>query len=418
MQDKKGSEPGHSSTQCVSDGDSVSVEGSDAGAFRGRRGLAVGLGLAACLLALIGARAFSTSGADSDRAEPRAGGDRALLVDSVLVEFESGYEAEDRFVGRVEAARASDLGFELAGTVASLGVDDGHQVEAGQVLAELDVARLNARRSEVAAGVAEAAATLELATLTADRMAAAQASNAVSKQQLDESQEAQISAAASLQRMNAQLEAIDVDLAKSKLVAPFSGTISVRHVDEGTIVDAGRPIFHLLETGRLEIRAGLSSRAVAGFSKGQSIIVRTAAGDEVAAVVARLLPQRDSRTRTVDVILEPEGEGTSLRDGDLVDVPVKRRIEGLGFWLPRTALTESVRGLWAAYVLVPDGQADLFRLERRQLEVVEESGERVFVRGAIASGERVAAKGLQRLGAGQQVRSGVASQTGAALTKG
>jgi RND family efflux transporter MFP subunit len=340
------------------------------------------------------------------------------LVDSVLVEFESGYEAEDRFVGRVEAARASDLGFELAGTVASLGVDDGHQVEAGQVLAELDVARLNARRSEVAAGVAEAAATLELATLTADRMAAAQASNAVSKQQLDESQEAQISSVASLQRMNAQLEAIDVDLAKSKLVAPFSGTISVRHVDEGTIVDTGRPIFHLLETGRLEIRAGLSSRAVAGFSKGKSIIVRTASGDEVAAVVARLLPQRDSRTRTVDVILEPEGEGTSLRDGDLVDVPVKRRIEGLGFWLPRTALTESVRGLWAAYVLVPDEQADLFRLERRQLEVLEESGERVFVRGAIVSGERVAAKGLQRLGAGQQVRSGVASQTGTALTKG
>ncbi len=289
---------------------------------------------------------------------------------------------------------------------------------AGEVIAELDVARLRARRSELAAGVADAAATLELATLTTERTAAAQASRAVSRQQLDEVKQSKTSASAGLERVQAQLDAIDVDLAKSKLLAPYAGTIAARYVDEGTIVDAGQPIFRLLETSRLEIRAGLSPLAVKGFREGESITLLTAAGDEVQASVSRLLPQRDSRTRTIDVIFEPIDFGGALRDGDLVDIPVARQIVGEGMWLPRTALTESVRGLWAAYVLVAGGEGspDHQRLERRQLEILEEAGDRVYVRGAIADGERVAVNGLQKLAPGQLVR-GVDHSTGVEVSK-
>ena len=82
-------------------------------------------------------------------------------------------------------------------------------------------------------------------------------------------------------------------------------------------------------------------------------------GQPMSAVVERLLPQRNQRTRTVDVIFSVEQEsafadqGTArLRDGDLVEVPVARSIPESGVWLPRSALTESARGLWAAYALV------------------------------------------------------------------
>ncbi|MGI9244671.1 MAG: efflux RND transporter periplasmic adaptor subunit, partial [Verrucomicrobiales bacterium] len=318
----------------------------------------------------------------------------------------------------VEAARASELGFELAGTIVHLSVDDGERIEAGQVIAELDTARLSARRSEVAAGVEDAEATLQLATLTSERTALAQASNAVSVQQLDEAKQSKVSATAALQRMRARLDAIDVDLAKSKLVAPYAGTISARRVDEGTIVDAGQPIFRLLETSKLEIRAGLSPLAVRAFTEGQTVAVWTASGQELQASVTRLLPQRDPRTRTIDVILRPADPGHDLRDGDLVDVPVTRQIVGEGMWLPRTALTESVRGLWAAYVLVPSEETfpDQRRLERRQLEILEEEGDRVFVRGAIGNGDRVAVKGLHRLAPGQLVRV-VDSSAGSELSK-
>ena len=92
--------------------------------------------------------------------------------------------------------------------------------------------------------------------------------------------------------------------------------------------------------------------------------------------------------------------GTANQSG-LYTAPVVADLKGM--WLPRAALTESTRGLWAAYVLVP-GDRGVQRLERRQLEILEEADERIFVRGAIAAGERVAATGLQRLSPDQMVR--------------
>lgn len=339
----------------------------------------------------------------SGSSESSLRGHRISLVRSVPVLLERGYEVEDRFVGRVEAARSSALGFELAGTIESVRVDDGERVVAGQELARLDTARLEARRAELAATLEQAEATLALAESTLQRLAAAEKARAVSRQQLDEAMERRNTAKAGASRVRAQLDAVEIDLGKSVLSSPYAGTISAREADEGAIVNPGTPVLRILETPRLEIRAGLSADAASRIEVGGRLSVASVPEGIRQARIARILPQRDATTRTVDVILEAE-EGAALRDGDLVEIVVGRRIEEPGIWLPLSALTESARGLWAAYALVPvEGEEDLFRLDRRQLELLEEKGDRVFVRGALGDGERVAATGLHRLAPGQLV---------------
>ena len=49
----------------------------------------------------------------------------------------------------------------------------------------------------------------------------------------------------------------------------------------------------------------------------------------------------------------------------------------------------------------------MWQLERRQLELVDESADRVYVRGALNSGEQIVAAGLHRLAPGQRVRPSV-----------
>jgi hypothetical protein len=93
-----------------------------------------------------------------------------------------------------------------------------------------------------------------------------------------------------------------------------------------------------------------------------------------------------------------------LRDGDLVDVLIPREIAEAGFWLPRSALTESVRGLWATYALEPTDTADVYLVARRQLEILHQSGDRLFVRGAVQDGEQIVQGGLHRIVPGQRVR--------------
>ena len=80
-----------------------------------------------------------------------------------------------------------------------------------------------------------------------------------------------------------------------------------------------------------------------------------------------------------------------------------------GTWLPLSALTESSRGSWAAYVAVEsrvreEADGASHRLTRRDVEIVHAESERVFVRGTLAAGDTVVVEGLQRLVPGQRVR--------------
>ena len=81
---------------------------------------------------------------------------RALAVTATTLQREDQYDRVQRFVGRVEFAQGSELSFELGGQVARLRVDEGDRVEEGARLAELDVARLRARRAEAVAARDEA----------------------------------------------------------------------------------------------------------------------------------------------------------------------------------------------------------------------------------------------------------------------
>lgn len=154
-----------------------------------------------------------------------------------------------------------------------------------------------------------------------------------------------------------------------------------------------------LEAGALEIRVGMASDAVSGLQSGVMVDMVSPTGEGFALEVLRILPQRNRAARTVDVILAAPPERAALRDGDLVTALRREIITERGFFLPREALTESVRGLWACYVAVPDAGtgAGTYRLDRRDLKLLHDYPDRVFVRGVIREGDRVLASGIQKV---------------------
>ena len=341
----------------------------------------------------------------------RSGGEadaeiRLAPVEVLEVKRASGYRVEQRYVGTVEARRSSRLAFELGGTLETVHFEEGETVEAGATLAEIDTDRLQARRNELEATREQAVATRDLAETTLKRFDALTDRRAVSEQERDEARERLETAEASIRQVDSRIETIEVDLEKSRLVAPFGGTLARRHVDEGAVVSPNQPVFELLETDRLEVRAGLSEEAVRGLKPGDEVAVRSASGEPASLTVLRILPRRDPRARTVDVILDLGAADLSPRDGDLVTVQRTMRIDESGFFLPRDSLTESTRGLWACFVAVADPEAgpEAHRLDRRDLEVLHEYADTVFVRGALKAGDWVLSTGLQKIAPGQRVR--------------
>ncbi len=316
------------------------------------------------------------------------------------------YEVDRSFVGRIEAARESELGFELAGLLEKVWVEEGDSVAFGERLARLDTERLSARRDELAAAREQALAQLELARSTDARVSEAAELNAVSTQEWDEARQGLQTRAAAVQQLEAQIRTIEVEIGKSTLRAPFAGVVSARRVDEGEVLSVGRPVVRLLEAGRLEARLGVAAAVATDIAVDEElpVIVR---GQTVAGRVKAILPERESSTRTVTVLLELP-DATTARSGDLAEIKLTRSVVANGFWLPTSALAESVRGLWSCYVAEPprDGESGdgvTHRVARRDVEVLHATTDRVYVRGTLSPGERVITDGVHRVVPGQPV---------------
>jgi RND family efflux transporter MFP subunit len=327
--------------------------------------------------------------------------ERLLPVGTVIAQQTESYPVERSFVGRVEAQRESDVGFELAGLLAKINVDDGARVRAGQLLASLDAELLEARREELVSARAQARANLDLASKTRKRIKDLQARDFASSQDRDEAIEGVSVKQAALEKADAAIRSIDVRIRKSQLRAPYDALVAARHFDEGQVIAAGVPVLRLYQDSEPEARIAIASDSVDRLRQGDEYLLRIRDRD-VPATLRSVLPKRDASTRSVDAIFTLSVPFNGIRRGDLARLVLTERIVATGIELPLTALTESSRGIWAVYVAEP-GPGDTSTLSRRQVEVLHLVGEEVFVSGTLEAGEQVVRAGLHRLVPGQRV---------------
>lgn len=366
------------------------------------------LGALALLVAGFGWAVRSTA-----KPSPPGPGQEPPVVATRPVMIETGYTVTRRYVGRIEARQETEMGFELGGLVAGVAVDEGDPVAAGAALAELDTQRLEARRAELVAALGQAIARRDLAALILDRTETAFSGRAANQREFDEARKELEAAAASVTAAEAAVASIDTDIGKAVIRSPFAAVVSERHVDAGRVVSAGMPIVTLLDVASPRARIGVSATSVDDFGPGRSVTVDVGGG-VYAGEVEAVLPTRDASARDVDVLIALDVRLNGLRQGDLVRLWVERQVEASGFWVPTSALTEGVRGLWSVYVLRPADQAspaeaDLLQAE---VEVLHTEADRVFVRGALREGDRFVSDGLHRVALGMRVRDAAAIDEG------
>ena len=412
---------------------------------------------------------------------------RVLPVATLTLEPVAAYQVPRVYTGAIAALRRSELGFERGGELVQVMVEEGDRVSAGTLIAQLDSRNLEAQRLQVQAQKAQAAAQLaELENgARAEDLAVAAAEvrdleqqlslqeiqeerreylyerGAIAREQLDEfafgadSLQARLDQARSrlqelqngtrfeqldaqravVAQLEAQIQDIDVNLAKSTITAPFDGIVAARRVDEGTGIGAGQAVIELVEVASPEVRVGVPATVVDDLrvGTGQSVSVNNRA---YPAEVVAVLPEVDATTRTQTVVLRLEPMAISaIEPGQTARLTIDETIQSEGYWLPTAALTQGLRGLWTAYALVPAGSetaaendgsliaesqaantdlttdSDAWVLEARSVEIIHEesttadgeSSTRVFVRGTLEPGDQVVSSGVHRLVPGQRV---------------
>jgi len=327
-----------------------------------------------------------------------------LAVITTTAKLQPSYPQQRAYLGRIEAPQQSELGFELSGRIDTLLVSEGDPVTAGQPLAKLDTALLQNRQTSLAAALEVATAQSRLADLALQRERDTFARQLSSQQALDTAVATASSAAARRRAVAADLAAVATQIDKSTLRAPYAGIIADRFLDDGSVVAAGAPLLKLLAGGGAELKATVAAAALPALTVGDRYQVQL--GDQLLdATLAAIAPESTARTRGTTVVLDLDLPIGAVQHGATATLLIDQQIERAAFALPLAALTESVRGIWAVYAAVSETDSGEQRLQRRQVELLHQSGETVFVRGDIADGDTIVISGLHRLVPGQLVHT-------------
>lgn len=321
-------------------------------------------------------------------------------VQMMPVTLQDSYQREISLVGRVESANNALLGFELAGQLARIDVEEGQSVVAGQTLAQLDKARLQAQYQELLAALTRAQADETLAQVSLKRLQDLLAKRLESAQRVDEASARVEATVAAVAQAQAALARVEVELQKSELIAPFDGVVTARHIDAGTIVNVGTPVVELQQRDSLRIRVSVPPAQVRHLTPGNTYPF-TRNGTDLNAQLVTLTERRQLSTQTHEALFQPIAED-NLISGELVGLRLSERVEARGSWVPLAALDSGVRGTWT--LLVTSGEG-VQQLQARAVTLLYTDGRKAFVSGALDNNDFVVVSGTQRLVNHQSVRA-------------
>lgn len=288
-------------------------------------------------------------------------------------------------IGVVEARRNILVGPTVAGRVAKVHVEQGAEVEAGALLAEMDPIDLNERltasrqamlraQSSVAASQAqaqEAASRQATADANASRYAALRERGFVSSEaERSKGHEARAAEAAvhasqatigvsraDAARLDAEAAALAKQLANTRLLAPVAGLILSRDVEPGSTAVAGQAVLRLAEKDALWLRVRIDQRRSAGLAIGlpASIQLRSRPGENFTGKLARIEQLSDAVTeeRLVMVAFDQPPPGLTLNEMAEVTLTLPARRDAL--ILPPAALVRQA-GQTGVFT-VEDGRA-------------------------------------------------------------
>jgi len=340
--------------------------------------------------------------------------ERARIVQSRQVELPVQLNA----TGTVHAKETAVVSAQVMGRIQQVLVREGDVVHAGQTLVVLDDTALRASLDQSQADVAAAQraqvaaqANSTLAASTLDRYRQLQSQKSVSLQEIDEvSRRAEV-ATANLDSQRALVDAARAResgahamLGYTRLAAPFSGVITSRLADPGTMASPGVPLLQVDRAGSLQINVSVDESSIGFVHKGMKapVSVNADRSSVLAGTVSEIVPTADASSHSfvVKIDLPSSALVRAGMYGSAAFVTGERR----AILVPRSAIV--ARGsLSCVYALDVQGVAQL-----RTVTLGSQEEDRVEVLSGVAAGEKLVDAPSDRELAGKQI---VNSENGA-----
>lgn len=312
-----------------------------------------------------------------------------------------------RFPSVLQPADVSRLSFEISGQLQAITLEAGQKVKLGDVLAEIDPRSLQTQVDQASAGVNQAQAQLDNANADFQRKQVLLKSGFTTQAAFDQSNATMLTAKAQLDKARRQLDLANQNLDRSKLLAPFGGTIAGVEVKSFAQVAAGQPIVTLYSDDRFEISFLVPSATFQSLKLGQTVEVKVADRPDLSLKgEIKELGSKAEQVSAFPVVVRLDNSVAGLNAGMSVEVSLEEPLigGGKGFLVPLTVLApEGEKDLQgAATVFLYDKATSTVR--KRQVTIGGIRDNQLVVTDGLNVGDLVASAGVSYLVDGQKVK--------------
>jgi RND family efflux transporter MFP subunit len=234
-------------------------------------------------------------------------------------------------------------------------VDMGARVKAGQLLAVIETPELDQQLRQAEDAQAQAQANLDLARSTAVRYQNLIKVDGVSQQELDQANGTLAASEAALKAAAANVDQLKELQSFEQVTAPFTGTITARNIDIGTLIASGGTntvLFRLAEVSTLRVYTNVPEAYGPDVQVGSvvDVTVPQVAGKKFAGKVVRTAGAIDPVSRTLLTEVHVPNPTNELIPGQFGEVTFHLRSPKPTLIIPTSALLFRAQGTQAALV--------------------------------------------------------------------
>jgi RND family efflux transporter MFP subunit len=291
--------------------------------------------------------------------------------------------------------------------------DIGSHVEKGEILAEIDTPEIDQQLAQSRADMVTAQANLSLSKLTATRYQELIKTDSVSRQDLDNANGDFAAKQAMVQSADANVKRLEELESFKRVYAPFTGIITQRNVDPGTLINAGnggsatKEMFDLAQIDPMRVFVAVPQSYSPSIHSGLKacLTLSELAQKNFCGQVVRTANSIDPGTRTLLTEVDVPNPSGTLLPGAYAEVHFDVKVAAQRLSLPINAILFRPDGSMAA-VVGPDNRINL-----KKITVGRDFGNSLEILEGVDSSDRIVINPPDALEQGEVVN--IAAQTAA-----
>ena len=318
--------------------------------------------------------------------------------------------------GRTSASLVAEVRPQVNGIIQKRLFTEGSNVNAGQVLYQIDTALYQAALDNAQAGLSRSEANLSTIRLKAERYRELLIDKAVSQQDYDDAAAALKQTQADIKYWQATVETARINLKYTLITAPITGRIGRSNVTQGALVAAQQPTalatIQLLDPIYVDVPQSTAELQRLRYQMKEGHLDQNGENQKKVQLILEsgtvypLAGTLQFQDVTVDpttgsVILRasfPNPNGILL-PGMFVRAVLKEGVNEHAILVPQQAVTRNPRG--NPFTLIVDAEG---KVQQRMLTLDRAMGDKWLISSGLVSGDRVIIEGMQKVQPGASVK--------------